>query len=182
MKKLILLIMLIIFISGCLEKPYDPHQKEFGGYTLSFRADLDEAEKVSVQPNETTLRDVILNNDVEEIGIAYIPNESENAFYLAASYELAYKLTIINKHYFNMVKSIDSIPVNSSLEALSISTSQKPVIMLIGPSKTNSTLVNVAGYLITAQGKSFEETNRTYNELDLAVDKILLVLMKEVNI
>jgi len=183
MKKLILLIFLIAFISGCIEnKLYNPYQREFAGVTLNFRANLDEAEKTPVYPNETILRNIILNENVEEIGIAYIPNENENSYYLAASFELAYKITVINKHYFNIVKPIDSIPVNSSLEALSMSSNQKPIIMLIGPSKTNSTMVNVVGYFITAQGKSFEEDDRKYNDLDLAVDKILLVLMKQVSI
>lgn len=160
-----------------------PFQKEFAGLTLNFRANLNEAEKVPVYPNETVLRDVILNNNVEEIGIAFIPNETENAYYLAASYDLAYKITVVNKYYFNTVKSINSIPVNSSLEALFLATSKRPIIMLVGPSKTNSTLVNVAGYFITAQGKSFEEeSEKSYNDLDLAVGKIILVLMKEISI
>ncbi len=160
-----------------------PFQKKFAGLTLNFRANLDEAEKVPVYPNETVLRDVILNNNVEEIGIAFIPNETENAYYLAASYDLAYKITVVNKYYFNTVKSIDSIPVNSSLEALFLATSKRPIIMLVGPSKTDSTIVNVAGYFITAQGKSFEEeSEKSYNDLDLAVGKILLVLMKEISI
>jgi hypothetical protein len=160
-----------------------PFQKKFAGLTLNFRANLDEAEKVPVYPNETVLRDVILNNNVEEIGIAFIPNETENSYYLAASYDLAYKITVVNKYYFNTVKSIDSIPVNSSLEALFLATSKRPIIMLVGPSKTNSTIVNVAGYFITAQGKSFEEeSEKSYNDLDLAVGKILLVLMKEISI
>lgn len=185
MKKSILMVglILIILIAGCIETQ-DPFQKTFGGVDLHFRANLVEAEKVPVYPNETVLRGILLNKNVEEIGIAYISNETENSYYLVASYELAYKLTIINKYYFNRTKSIDSIPVNSSLEALSMASFQKPIIMLVGPSETNQTLVNVVSYLITVQGKSFEEDklNRTYNDLDLATDKLLLVLMKEVNI
>jgi len=182
MKKLILTMILIISIAGCVEKPSNPYQKDFAGLTLNFRANLDEAEKVPVYPNETYLRSVLLNNDVEEIEIAYIPNETENSFYLAASYELAYKLTVINKYYFKKTKPINSIAINSSFEVLSTASRKTPVIMLVSPSYSNSTLVNVAGYFITAQGKSFEEVNRTYTDLDLSVDKILLVLMKEANI
>jgi hypothetical protein len=173
----------IFTTSTPLAEELTPFQKKFAGLTLNFRANLDEAEKVPVYPNETTLRDVILNNNVEEIGIAFIPNETENSYYLAASYDLAYKITVVNKYYFNTVKSIDSIPVNSSLEALFLATSKRPIIMLVGPSKTDSTIVNVAGYFITAQGKSFEEeSEKSYNDLDLAVGKILLVLMKEISI
>jgi len=178
MKKIILIIILIILLSGCVENSYDAYSKEFAGINLRFRANLDEARKVPVYPNETTLAAVLLNNDVEEIGIAYVPDDSQNSYYLADSYELAYKLTIINKYYFNKTKPLSSIPLNSSLEALTIATKQKPVIMLMGPSQTNSTLINVVGYFITVQGKSFEEINTNYTDLDLATDKLLLVLME----
>jgi len=180
MKKIILLMILIIFISGCIET-YNPFQKEFAGIKLNFRANLDEARNVPVYPNETSLRNVILNENVEEIAIAYIPqgNESiENSFYFADSFELAYKLTIINKYYFNRAKPIKSVPVNSILEAFSLSSSLKPVIMLVGPPHSNSTMVNVTSYFIEVHGKSFEEVNRTYTDLDLATDKLLLVLME----
>lgn len=198
MKNLILLAIIVLTVLGILfieqitgmftsltppVEKLSPFQKEFAGLTLNFRANLNEAEKINVYPNETVLRDVILNNNVEEIGIAFIPDEFENSYYLAASYDLAYKITVVNKYYFNIAKPIDSIPVNSSLEALSLATSKKPIIMLVGPSKTDSTLVNVVGYFITAQGKSFEkESEKSYNDLDLAVGKILLVLMKQTSI
>jgi hypothetical protein len=182
MKKLILIIISIVLISGCIEN-YNPYQREFAGVKLNFRANLNEAEKISVYPDEKTLRDVILNDVVEEIGIAYIPNETENSFYLAASYELAYKLTIINKYYFNRVKIIDSIPLNLSSDAFDIASEEKPIILLLGPPKANATAVETFadGHVVIAEGKSFKEVNVTYNDLDLAVDKILLVLMKEIN-
>jgi len=178
MKKLILLITLI-FISGCIEKPHNPYQKEFAGLLLNFRANLDEAENISVYPDEKTLKDILLSDVVEEIGIAYIANETENAFYLAASYELAYKLTIINKYYFNKVKPIDSISINISSDAFDIAMEEKPIILLLGPSKTNVTAVTARNYVIMAEGGNFTEINRTYTNLDLSVDKILLVLMKD---
>jgi hypothetical protein len=169
-------------MSLCLEEPYNPYQKEFGGFKINFRADLTEAEKISVYPDEDTLRNVILNDMVEGIGIAYVPNETENSFYLAASFELAYKLTIINRYYFNKVKFIDSISLNSTSDALDMARSERPVILLLGPSRTNVTAVTVRDYLITAEGGSFTETDRKYTDLDLTVDKILLVLMREVSI
>jgi hypothetical protein len=182
MKKLLIIMLATVLIAGCIGEPYNPYQREFGGVKLNFRANLDQAANVPVYPNETALRNAILNNGVQEIGVAYIPSDQENAFYLAASYELAYKLTIINRYYFNVTKPITSIPVNSTMDALAMATSQKPIIMLVGESKTNSTLVNVVGYFVTVQGASFEEVNRTYNDLDLATDKLLLVMMKQVSI
>ncbi|MEM5778284.1 MAG: hypothetical protein QXD43_00395 [Candidatus Aenigmatarchaeota archaeon] len=179
MKKIVFLTILIVLTAGCIEKPLTSYQKKFAGLTLNFRANLTEAEKVLVEPDENALRNVLLNYNAEEFGIAYIPNETENAYYLAASYELAYKLTIINKYYFNRVKFIDSIPVNNITEAFLIAKEEKPIILLLGESQTNLTAVKVfpTGYVVIAYGGNFSEIDRKYNDLDLAVDKILLVLM-----
>jgi len=176
MKKIFGLIILTILISGCLFR--DPYRREFAGVTLNFRSNLNEAEKVSLYPNEETLKNVLLSDSIEEIGIAYIPNESENSLYLAASYELAYKLTIINKYYFKQPKPIVSIPLNSTEEVFDLSTMERAMIILLGPSKTNATAVTIRGTVVFAEGKNFSEVNRTYTDLDLAVDKILLVLME----
>jgi len=193
MKETFLAVILILIIAGLMFREQlaaliiplttpvensNPFQKEFAGIKINFRANLDEAQKIPVYPDEKGLIFTLLDNNVKEIGIAYIPNDTENAFYAAASYELTFKLTVINKYYFDQVKYIDSIPVNSTEEAFNISNNTRPIIMLLGPSNANSTSVNVNGYLIIAQGKSFGETNeKPYTDLDLAVDKILLVLM-----
>ena len=67
------------------------------------------------------------------------------------------------------------MPINSTDEISP--NAQEPVILLLGPSRANKTAVTVDNYLITVEGKSFQETNRTYTDLDLAVDKLILVLM-----
>jgi len=181
MKKLILMTILIVLIAGCTSS--DPYHKSFAGLNLEFRANLDEAENVTVYPNETILKNILLSDDVKEIGIAYIPNDTENSFYYADSYELAYKLTIINRYYFNKTKIIDSLPLNFSSNAFDKASSQRPVILLLGQSQTNITSIEVypTSYVIILKGKSFQEAelNRTYTDLDLATDKLLLVLMKE---
>jgi len=181
MKKLILLLAVVMLLSGCLESPNTPFQKDFAGMKLEFRANLDDAASTTVYPNEAALRDLILNDNVKEIGVAYIENETENSFYLAASYELAYKLTIINRYYFNKTKNIDSMNLNSTSEAFDKASEYRPIILLLGPQQTNITSVEVypSGYVIMAKGKTFSEDNRTWNDLDLSVDKILLVLMEE---
>ena len=187
MKKSILLVILALIVLGAFfiflvisTENLSSFQIKFAGVILNFRANLTEAENISVYPDEKTLRDIILNDNVKEIGVAYIPNETENSYYLAASYELAYKLTIINRHYFNKVKTIDSIPLNSSSDAFDMASEIKPIILLLGPTKANITSVEIypQGYVIMAKGESFQEVNRNYTDLDLAVDKILLVLMK----
>jgi len=56
-------------------------------------------------------------------------------------------------------------------------TSVEPVILLLGPSQANKTAVTIRDNLITLEGKDFSEVNRSYTDLDLVVDKMLLVLM-----
>jgi len=60
-----------------------------------------------------------------------------------------------------------------------IAKQEKPVILLLGESQTNLTSVKVfsGNYVIIAYGGNFTENGRSYTDLDLAVDKILLVLM-----
>jgi hypothetical protein len=76
-------------------------------------------------------------------------------------------------------KCFKSLPINSTDEL--IPTDVEPVILLLGPSRTNQTGVTVKGNLITLEGKDFSQVNRNYNDLDLAVDKMLLVLMLSKN-
>lgn len=173
MKKIILLITFVILISLCIQKP---NQKKFAGQTLNFRSDLIQAQKTEVYPSETALKDVLLSPEVAKIWIAYFPNDQENAYYLVAAYEFSYKMTIVNKYYFQLVKRIEVLALNSTEELLP--TKEEPVVLLLGPSKTNETSVRVDDYLITASGKDFSEINRQYTDLDLAVDKLLLVLME----
>ncbi len=175
MKKMIASLILIILVSLCIST--NPFQREFAGVTLHFRANLNEAKNVPVYPNEESLKNTLLNPDVSRIKIAYIPNETENPYYLADAYELAYKLTIINEYYFQKVKPIITLPLNKTTQAFDFASYDEPVILLLGPSQTNLTAVTVRGYVIFVEGKSFLEINRTYTDLDLSVDKVLLVLM-----
>ena len=197
MKKLILisLIFLIIIFSACVQ---DPYKRDFAGVTLRFRANLNEADKVPVYPNETALGRLLMNSEIKRIVISYIPNDSENPYYLAASYEIAYKLTIIYKYYYGDTRVIDTGNENETcllfietnrtmcIQPLAIdskdeliTTDVQPAFLLLGPSQTNETSVRVEENLIIASGKNFEEEDRTYTDLDLAVDKILLILMGE---
>jgi hypothetical protein len=72
-------------------------------------------------------------------------------------------------------KCFKSLPINSTDEL--VSTDVEPAILLLGPSRANQTGVTVKGNLIILEGKDFSQVNRNYNDLDLVVDKMLLVLM-----
>lgn len=118
---------------------------------------------------------------------------------MVSSYELTFKLVIIYKYYFQGLGTINvtenqdsqetclyfsqtkrtvciqSVSLNSTSEITS--NEFEHAILLLGPSQTNETSVRVEDNIIKVSGKSFEEDTRKYTDLDLAVDKILLVLM-----
>jgi len=198
MKKLIILTIFVLLVSGCSK--LNPHEKYYAGEVRHFRANLNEAEKISVYPSEESIKNLLLDPKVYKVRIAYFPNETENSYYFASSFEITIKLGIIFRHKFQgnqpvsifteddesscllfhlgmSVKCFKSLPINSTDEL--VSTDVEPVILLLGPSHANQTAVTIEHHLITLEGKSFEEVDRTYTDLDLSVDKMLLVLMED---
>jgi hypothetical protein len=168
----------------------------YAGEARHFRANLFEANKTSVYPNELAIKQVLLSPDVYKVQIAYVPNASENSYYLAATFEITNKLGLVYRQNIpetpQVFKDTDgsscllfyetkktmcfrSVPINSTDEL--VPTSVEPVILMLGPSQTNQTRIEVFDSLISLQGASFDESYRNYNDLDLAVDKMLLVMM-----
>lgn len=193
---LVAAIVLIAYFSGMTQVSEDPYSLYYDGEKRLFRGNLIEANKTPVYPSEEAISNIILNPEVYKIQIAYIPNSTENAFYLTASYELTMKLGLIYRHYFTsqpqVFKDIDnstcmlfyedmqtrcfkSVAINSTDEL--VPTPVEPVILLLGPSQEDQTSVRVENNLIILSGASIDESNRTYTDLDLAADKMLLVLM-----
>jgi hypothetical protein len=176
MKKIIPIIFIILLVSGCIANNY---KRTYAGQEFNFRADLREAEKIAVNPDEESLRKILLSPNINEIKLAYIPNDTENSFYLADIFEIAYKMSIIYRYKFGEQVPMNSFPINSTEDAKYLSNSASPVILFLGPSHANETSVTVDGNLIIIQGRSFDETNRKYTDLDLSTDKLILVLMGE---
>jgi hypothetical protein len=203
MKKYINLLILVLIVFGLIwvvfnSKPTrNPYQRYYAGDIRQFRSNLDEAEKIPVFPDENAVRSVLLNPSVYKVRIAYLPDEEENAYYAAASFEIANKLGIIYRENFQGNCSVDtikenddsscllfcysfkkcfrSLPINSVNEIRSTDT--EPVILLLGSKNTNRTAVTVNNYTITVEGKTFSEADRPYTDLDLATDKLILTLM-----
>jgi len=191
-----IIVIAFIFLLNNIEFFKDPYSLYYEGDVRHFRANLFEANKTPVYPNENAIKDVLLNPEVYKIYIAFVPNETENAFYLASSFEITIKLGLVYKHYYKgltgsfkdvddsscmlffedeQVRCFKSFPINSTDEL--IPTPIEPVILLLGPSHASQTSVVVNNNFIILQGKDFSEIDRKYTDLDLAVDKMLLVLM-----
>ncbi len=173
----------------------NPYQIKFANETLNFRANLEKAKLVSVYPDGQAIKEAILSKDVEKIKISYAPETEFNKFYLADSFEIAYKLTILFKYYYGIsgyvygdrqgenclsfeetqkTICIISEPV-PSLEQINASSSE-PVIFL---SASNETSVILKDNIIYIKGKDFSETGRKYTDLDLATDKFLMLLINQ---
>lgn len=187
----------VIFFYEQQSSSSSPFEKYYAGDVRHFRANLEEAQNVSVFPSEDAIRSVLLNPSVYKVNIAYIPNDTENGYYAASSFEIGNKLGIIYKNYFQgdcnvsttkeddgstcllfcftERKCFNSLPINSTDEL--IPTDVEPVILLLGSSHANKTAVTVDNYLITVEGNTFSSQDKPYTDLDLAVAKLLLTLM-----
>ncbi|MFZ3077346.1 MAG: hypothetical protein WA139_02730 [Candidatus Aenigmatarchaeota archaeon] len=178
----------------------NPYQMVFGNETRNFRANLIEAEKVPVYPNSNNLRNVFLGGNVSKISIYYIDG-AENGFYGISAMEFTIKMGLIYKYYnggegytfgdgnrenclyfYKTEKSVcfDIEALESADNISSIKSSPSSIsVLLLGPPFSSRTDVRADNYTVTVEGRSFDETNRKYTDLDLAVDKLLLELMKE---
>ncbi len=179
-------IVFVVFTVGISTPQKSPYEREFGGTTLHFRSNLDEAAKVPVYPSEKALNDTLINDSIRWLNtakyrIAYIDNATEDPVYYAAAISLASHLTTINTLYYPSEdrKTVDLYPVKSVDEAYNSTYFKIPIFLLLGPSHANETSVTVRGdlSLIIIQGKDFSKTDRTYTDLELAADKLILVLM-----
>jgi len=187
----------VIFLYEQQSSISSPFEKYYAGDVRHFRANLNEAQNVTIIPSEDAVRTVLLNPDVYKVYIAYFPNDTENGYYAVSSFEIGNKLGIIYKNYFqgdcNITtekeddgstclvfcfsgkKCFNSLPINSTDEL--VPTDVEPVILLLGSSRANKTAVTVDNYLITVEGNTFSEQDKPYSDLDLAVAKLLLILM-----
>ena len=177
-KVLITLIILSVFISGCVAQ--SPYKAKIGERELDFRANLNEAAKVPVYPSEFSVKKALLHNDLEKVTIAFISNETENPFYVVDGFEISFKLSTIYILTFGYQVPIESLEVNTTAEAFANATYEEPVILMLGPGTgAAQTAVTVENNTIIVEGLDMSEDDRDYTDLDLAVDKMLLVLIGE---
>ncbi len=206
MKKTSIIIVSMVLIACCVGSESRPYSRFYAGEWRNFRANLVEAEKVLVYPNDDALRQVLLKPSIEKVHIAFIPNETENAFYFVSTFEITNKLVIIYRSLYQGERDMDvfttddnstclafysrkvsnvlstkcfrSVSISSIDEAFEISEENEPVILLLGPSQTNRTMVDVREYVVKVEGSDFSEVERSFTDLDLSTDKLLITLME----
>jgi len=176
MKRLMILLLLVVLVAGCTQTTSEPvHDIEFGDRTLHFRADLNEANKVPVIPDENELFLLLANPFVEKMRIYFIPSEM-NGYYSVAGYEMTYKLVTIHKSLNGKVIQIEAVPINSTDE---ITASEiEPAIFMKMPANNTAVIVEENNYIVNVFGNSTLE-DKTYSGLDLAADKLLLSIFSK---
>ena len=203
MQKILLALVGIIFISACLGAP-EVYKIKFAGMDVNFRADLNKAEKISLEPGTGAVKEIMFTNPVNLVRLAFVPDENNTGFYSVAGFEIQYKTVLAYKQYIFTDKAItqtedglqcvyfekqtgviatqrkicfETVVLNSTDEAAAMANETAPVILM--EASAESTKVSVDGSLIRIMGKDMSQTNRKYTDLDLAADKFLLALLNE---
>jgi len=188
MMKPVACLLLVVLIAGCIGQIDDNqltgYRMTYAGQTLTFRANLQEASAVSINdPNAA--RQMLFDLNVKKIYIAYLPsdksfvsvtgNATYNGLYRVVGMELAGKLGAIWGANFHEYVPVEAVALNSTAEAASLATPETPVILVeAGASVTE---VEVGDNMIAVRGANLDEVGRDYTDLDLAADKLLLVMM-----
>ena len=197
-------LMAVVLISACLGAP-EVYKIKFAGLDVNFRADLNNAEKVSLEPGAEAVRQIMFENPVSIVRIAFAPNDDFNGFYRVAGFELATKTILAYKQFIFTDKSFsqqegdvscvifeksfsggvaaqrkicfETVSLNSTEEAFAMANETAPILLM--EAGANETKVLVDRNVVRMTGKDMTESGRKYTDLDLAVDKFLLVLLNE---
>lgn len=170
--RLILLLISLVLISSILfyymYVPKPILSWDFLGNKVYFRANLREAAKVPVYPNEWHVYNEIVHTLVDNVTFVFKPtDEKGNPYYILEEMEIIQKLKLVYNELkinpgFNghPVESYENLPGKI----------QNPIIALVHPDFSNETAVIVKDHVIYIKGK----TNRDF---DLATIKFLMIAM-----
>lgn len=127
MRKIFIALAAIVFISACLGAP-ENYKIKFAGMDVNFRADLNKAEKVLLEPGTESIRQVFFENPVSIVRIAFSPkkgfspvcndeacspekitiesDEKNLGYYGVAGFEIQYKTVLAYKQFIFTDKAI----------------------------------------------------------------------------
>ncbi len=177
-KILIFIVVLVVIVSSFfyyeffVPKPINTWN--YKGLVLTFRADLREANKVPVYPGETQVYLDTMHPLVKNVTIAY-KDAGEYGYYAIEAFEITYKMKLA---YMSLVGSEEG----STFEVPTFNVEtveqyahlpgkiQNPIIALVHPIYANETAVRNEGHVTYISGK-------TYEELDLATIKFLMIVL-----
>jgi len=157
--------------------PKPVYSVDYKGVILNFRADLREADKVSVQPGPDQVFTELINPLVKNITIVYnLTNDpDQDKYYSLAAFEISEKLKL-----GMLVRSMSDIGIDAKpFSDFNLTTYenlpgkiQHPLIVVILPAYANQTRVFVStDHIIFIEAVS-------YKDFDLAIDKFLMSALR----
>ena len=176
LKKIIPVILMIVFLSGCISQPVPNHKLEYNGISTTFRADITKALLVPVYSDEVQLKDLLLNKNISSINVTFIANDSENKYYAVGAFEIGYKLSLV-KQKENLNYTVNATEILSLDDMIPLENTV--YVFLAGPSQANETRVDINISIITVSARNLEKPYGKYTDLDLSIDKMLLSVMME---
>lgn len=159
------LILVFVFIGVIIYynsyKPESLTRISYYGSVLEFRADLREANKLQV--DEDAIRKILWDKDIENITIAFT-NSTDLDLVGVEAFEITYKLK-----FAYLLKGYNVSIIGKKVDNLNFDFSS-PTIILIPPSLSNNTGIEIKNKTIIISGKNKEE-------FDLATVKFLIVAL-----
>lgn len=144
---------------------------DFGGQPFSFRADLREAQKINVTPDEASLRESVASFLPKNVTIFFKPvDEKRMGWYSVEAAETVIKLTAFYKIRYGDAPSFNAFEVDDYGNITG--GGGNVAIALIHPDIADGTFVRLDSDkgVITISGKSLKE-------FDLATVKFLMVVL-----
>jgi len=161
----LLVFLAIYFAYPTLYKLLPVTTVNYHGHLLQFRADLREASKVAVYPNESSIKSIFYNPAIKTVYICF-RNTTQNSLVAVEAWEISYKL----KTFYLLA----GLPVDFKGQEVSSysqeGNSTSPVIVLIPPVDANETAVRAGNYAVYISGKDM-------HGFDLATEKFLMVVL-----
>lgn len=175
MKKIFASLLIVMLIAGCVgQTKTNPYELNYAEKRMVFRADLNEAEKIFVEPSAEDLQNILMDPYVKGIKVAFVPSENDK-FYAVSGFELAQKMQWVNMAIYGSAIPITNLILNKTEDAKRLASKEMPIVVMQGGVEETKVLVN--GYAVYVRGKDMTEVKRDYTDLDLAADKLLLTLM-----
>jgi len=137
------------------------------GVPMKFREDIRLARNVTVYPNETYIKSIFRNKNIERITIGILNYTNETNVIGVEAVEITFKLST----FYSLVPmkvAIKGKEIGSIYEIEGNETN--PLIIIIPPSIANETSVKAEDYTVFISGKSLKE-------LDLATIKFMVIAL-----
>ncbi len=178
------LILITVSASMCLEKEVSgTYEYNYYGTEMKFASNLEEAQNITVLPDDATLRNTIFSYDVATLQIGVYQNDTEAPYTIKSlvGFSSKYAKMSLTRWDYDMTGKVNTIILNDTSQVIN-ATAEEPAILIMGPAFGQDTKIVVEDNVVKVYAKDLTAKQGkyvTYNDLDLALDKIILVLAEE---